>query len=85
MSMNIKNSETERLAREVASLNGETMTMAITVALRERLERLQAKRAQGLGAWLRELSRQTAPLMNDGKTSKELLDELYDEETGLPK
>jgi hypothetical protein len=35
--------------------------------------------------WLRELTARTAPQMNDGRTSKELMDELYDEETGLPK
>jgi hypothetical protein len=31
-----------------------------------------------------EISRETAPLMNDGRTSKESMDELYDED-GLPK
>jgi hypothetical protein len=31
-----------------------------------------------------QLSRETGPLMNDGRTSKELMDELYDPETGLP-
>jgi hypothetical protein len=40
---------------------------------------------KGLAARLMEISRETAPLMNDGRTSKELMDELYDEETGLPK
>ena len=39
MSLNIKNEETCRLARELAQLTGESMTGAITVALRERLER----------------------------------------------
>jgi hypothetical protein len=39
----------------------------------------------GLAAWLMEISRETAPLMNDGRTTKELFDELYDDETGLPK
>ena len=38
MSLNIKNEETHRLARELAVLTGESMTGAITVALRERLE-----------------------------------------------
>ncbi len=38
MSLNIKNEETHRLARELAQLTGETMTGAITVALKERLE-----------------------------------------------
>lgn len=39
MSLNIKNEETCRLAEELAGLTGETKTSAITVALRERLER----------------------------------------------
>ena len=37
MSLNIKNAETHRLARELAALTGESMTGAITVALREAL------------------------------------------------
>ena len=40
MSLNIKNEETCRLAGELARITGETMTGAITVALRERLERV---------------------------------------------
>ena len=39
MSFNIKNDETCRLADELARLTGETMTSAMTVALRERLQR----------------------------------------------
>ena len=39
MSLNIKNEETCQLASELAQLTGETVTGAITVALRERLER----------------------------------------------
>jgi hypothetical protein len=39
---------------------------------------------KGLAAWLMEISRETGPLMNDGRTSKESMDELYDED-GLPK
>ena len=41
MGLSIKNEETCRLARELAQLTGETMTGAITVALRERLERVR--------------------------------------------
>ena len=40
---------------------------------------------RGLAAWLMNIARETGPLMNDGRTSKELMDELYDDETGLPK
>jgi len=39
----------------------------------------------GLAVWLMEISKETGALMNDGRTSKELMDELYDDETGLPK
>lgn len=85
MAMNIKNPETERLARELAKRTGESLTLAITVAVKERLERQKPNPKAGLTDWLEELSRETAPLMNDGRTTKELFDELYDEETGLPK
>jgi antitoxin VapB len=37
----IKNAETERLAHEVAQQTGESLTKAISVALRERLQRLR--------------------------------------------
>ena len=86
MAMNIKNPEAERLAREVAQLNGETITTAIVIALKERLERQQREaRRVGRMEWLKRISAETAAIMNDGRTSKELMDELYDDETGLPK
>ena len=44
MGMNIKNEETQRLVRELAELTGESQTAAITEAVRERLERLQAEK-----------------------------------------
>ena len=39
---------------------------------------------KGFAAWLMEIASETAPLMNDGRTSKKLMDELYDDKTGLP-
>jgi antitoxin VapB len=86
MAMNIKNPEAERLARKLAQLNGESITTAIIVALEERLER-QQKGAKGESRmeWLKRITAETAAIMNDGRTSKELMDELYDDETGLPK
>ena len=45
MGLNIKNQETCRLARALARLTGETMTGAITIALRERLERENHRRS----------------------------------------
>ena len=43
MGLNIKNDETCLLARDLARLTGETMTAAITVALRERLARTRRR------------------------------------------
>jgi antitoxin VapB len=44
MALNIRNAQAEKLAAEVARLAGETKTQAVTVALRERLARLQRRR-----------------------------------------
>ena len=43
MGMNIKNEEAHRLAIQVASIYDETLTEAVTVALRERLARATAE------------------------------------------
>jgi antitoxin VapB len=45
MSLNIKNAETYRLVKELADATGESMTAAVTEAVRERLERLRASGA----------------------------------------
>ncbi|MBV8118905.1 MAG: type II toxin-antitoxin system VapB family antitoxin [Alphaproteobacteria bacterium] len=44
MTLSIKTAEADRLARTLAALTGESMTEAVTVALRERLAREQARR-----------------------------------------
>lgn len=44
MGLNIKNKETYRLAAQLAALTGETMTKAVTVAIRERIARVQRQR-----------------------------------------
>jgi antitoxin VapB len=86
VSLNIKNPETYRLAHELALRNKETVTMAVTIALRERLARQEHPPAlEGRFDRIRRIVERTAPLMNDGRSSKELFDELYDDETGLPK
>ena len=45
MALSIKTEEADALARRLARLTGETMTEAVTVALRERLSREEARRA----------------------------------------
>jgi antitoxin VapB len=47
MALNIKDEETERLAKEIAALTGESKTGAIRNALRERKERLVLQRTAG--------------------------------------
>ena len=85
MSLNIKNDETCRLAGELAELTGDTMTGAITVALRERLAR--EKRRRDVDARVQELhaiGQRCAKLVGEGPSSLEHGDLLYDER-GLPK
>jgi antitoxin VapB len=45
MALNIKDADTDRLARELARETGETITVAARRAIEERLERVRARRA----------------------------------------
>ncbi len=47
MHLNIKNDEAHRLATELAELTGESLTSAVTSALRERLQRERRRRDAG--------------------------------------
>lgn len=47
MALNIKDPDTDRLARELAALTGESITTAARRALQERLERVRARAAVG--------------------------------------
>lgn len=86
MSLNIKDEETHRLTKKLAQLTGESLTLAVKVSVKERLERQEnASRKESRMEWLNRITAETAAIMNDGRSSKELMDELYDEETGLPK
>ncbi len=44
MGLSIRNSQAEKLAREVAAISGENITQAIIHALEEQLKRLTARR-----------------------------------------
>ena len=46
MSMNIKNKEAHKLTEELAKLTGESLTAAVTEAVREGLDRV--RQAQGI-------------------------------------
>jgi antitoxin VapB len=83
MALNIRNSETEKLAETLAKLTGETKTEAVTQALRDRLARLRRERAQRrLADELDEIALHCARLpVRDSRTPDEILG--YDEH-GLP-
>ena len=85
MSLNIKKDETCLLARDLARLTGETMTGAITVALRERLERERHRRgADALARELHAIGQRCASLLEPGPSAVEHGDLLYNDR-GLPK
>ena len=64
MALSLKDLETDRLARAVASLTGESLTDAVRTALAERLERERLRRGQsaGLVARLRAIGETCAAL-----------------------
>lgn len=64
MALSLKDAETDRLAREVAKLTGESLTEAVRKALAERLERERRKcgRDKGLAERLNEIALRCASL-----------------------
>jgi antitoxin VapB len=76
MALSLKDAETDRLAREVAKLTGESLTEAVRTALAERLERERRKRghAKGLAERLDELAKECAALPDyDTRTPEEIV------------
>lgn len=83
MSLNIKSAETHQLVQELAALTGETQTRAVTVAVRERLERVRQLHEVGLADRLLAIGRDTAPRLHEPFRTADHGDLLYDER-GLP-
>ena len=80
MALSLKDKETDRMARAVAALTGETLTDAIRVSLAERLERerLRQGRTMRLADQLEELAQACAALPDlDGRSPDEIVG--YDE------
>jgi len=84
MSLNIKDEETHRLARELAKITGESMTAAVNEAIRERLERVRGKSKGDLAERLLRIGRECAAHLEEPYKSIEHGDLLYDEK-GMPK
>jgi antitoxin VapB len=84
MGMNIKNDEAQKLAHKLANLTGESLTSAITEAVRERLERIQGARGEGLADRLLCIGKDCAAHLKEPFLSEDHGDILYDER-GLPR
>lgn len=82
MGMNIKSAEAHALAKKIASQTGESLTSAVVVALRERLERIERERnVQEKIRRIDEILARSGPTP-PGATSDH--SDMYDE-MGLPK
>ncbi len=84
MGMNIKNKEAYELTKQLAKLTGESLTTAVTEAVRERLNRVRCERGVDLADRLLVIGRDCAAHL---KTPYRTIDHdkmLYDER-GLPK
>ena len=75
MALNIKDSTADRLARELAAETGESITTAVTIAVRERLERLRAARPreQRRQQLMRIAERSAARPVRDQRTADEIV------------
>ena len=87
MSLNIKNKTAHQLAAKLAKMTGESMSEAVTQALRERIERVQHSREdrEALVQRLLEIGAEIASHLEEPYRSMDHADLLYDKETGLPK
>ncbi len=83
MALSIKNDEADRLARELTVLTGESLTEAVVVSLRERLERQRSHvDSRPLAQRIMEIGRECSGLpIVDPRSADEILG--YDD-AGLP-
>ena len=88
MSLNIKDQETDRLARELAARTGKSLTRAVRDALRAALAGNQTDRGKNrddmLAAITRQQDRLAAMPRRTDKSVQEIMDEV-DDEHGLPR
>ena len=86
MAMNIKSERALKAARQLANRTGETLTTAITIAVEERLARLEAgdsKRARDLVDQLMAIGADAGPRWSEPYRSTDHGELLYDRR-GLP-
>jgi len=83
MALNIKNREAHLMAAELSKLTGESMTTAVTIALRERLARVRQEQGVSLADRLLAIGRDCAARLKEPFRSVDG-DLLYNER-GLPR
>jgi antitoxin VapB len=84
MSLNIKDEKTHRMVRQLAKLTGQSMTAAVGLAVKERLERVRADHSTGLAERLLKIGRECAAHLKEPYKSIDHGELLYDEK-GMPK
>ena len=84
MGLNLKNDEAHQLAWELAALTGESMTAAVTVAVRERLDRIRAEESGSRANRLLAIGKDCAPRLKDPFRAIDH-GELFYDERGLPR
>lgn len=83
VALSIKSDEADRLARQLASETGETLTEAVVTALQERLDREHARRSASMRRRLALLAADVATLpVADDRTPDQII--RYDD-AGLPR
>ena len=83
MALSIKSDEADQLARELVAETGETLTEAVVIALRERLDREHARHAASMRMRLARLAADVAALpVADSRAPEEIIG--YDD-AGLPR
>lgn len=82
--MNIKNKEAYRLTEELAKLTGESLTTAVTEAVRERLNRVRCERGGDLAERLIAIGKDCAAHLKRPFRTIDHGKMLYDKH-GLPK
>lgn len=83
MALNIKNEETHRLVRELAAMTGESQTVAVTRAVRERRDRLHSVDGATTSDDLLGIGRDVARRLPSSWFGEDPTAELYDDR-GLP-
>jgi antitoxin VapB len=82
MALSIKSAEADKLARQLATETGETLTQAVVIALRQRLDREHARHVASMRVRLARLAADVAALpVADSRAPEEIIGF---EDAGLP-